>query len=201
MRYGIVFLVAIQMMSLPAAAAAGDGDGFSAWAAGRSRELDGRWDRVTAAWIPANTGSADAAAEPVLGASAEPARALARGDSPSALSPPGIGPGWTHTHLRFTTYDDGLLLINSARRRAGAGRGVSRMSSPAQAAWGDFGGGRVPFDRTGRFTRTIHTKGRNFGSRLSAPLHGRITRGAVKGPASSLHGARRVRRSPTRGMW
>jgi len=203
MRY--LFALAVAIFSISSASAAfaqtGDDDGFSDWASGKSHALDRQWDRVTEHWAPepaAPDGTMSIPQRTTIGMRA-PIDTGSTG-TPS-LPTPGIGTNWTHTYVQFTDYSDGMLFQASTRNRPHPARGVSRLSSPAAATRGSFTAGRTPFNRNARYTRTIHTKGRNVGSRLSAPLHSRITRRSVTRTPSALHGASRMRRQPSRGRW
>jgi hypothetical protein len=129
------------------------------------------------------------------------ARTRSHGVPAATLPAPGIGTNWTHANLEFTTYDDGLLLIESTRNRSRPCRGVSRLSNPAAATRGSFVAGHTPFNRKARYTRTIHTKGRELGALRSAPLHDRITHRNLTRTPSALNGASRMRRQPIRGLW
>lgn len=199
MRQIVVIVFGIYILAAGSPARVGDGDGFSAWASGRSGELDMRWETVTKTWAPASS-RPDGTRTAANGAR-QPIRPRLNGIPASSLSSPGLGTGWTHSNLQFTSYDDGMLLLNSTRKRTGPSRGVSSLSSPAAATRGALAAGRTPFNRNAKYTRTIHTKGRNFGNRMSAPLHNRITRRSVTRTPSTLHGASRVRRQPSRGRW
>jgi hypothetical protein len=199
MRHVIALVFAISVLAaVPAAAGTHE---FSAWAAERSSELDRQWDRVSTRWSP-STSSPDGTMTDGRGIRARIRTRAGEGRAgASTLPAPGLGPGWTHSNLQFTTYNDGLLWLNSTRKRTGPGRGVSTLSSPAAATRGHLAAGRTPFNRNAKYTRTIYTKGRNTGDRLAAPLHNRITRRNVTRTPSTLHGASRMRRQPSRGRW
>lgn len=201
MRQAIVFVFAISILSAAPPVRAGDGGRFAEWASVRSGELDRRWEQVTGRWAPSAGAAREVPASERGVSRPERAWTPSYGSPVSPLGAPGIGSDWTHTNLQFTRYTDGMLLLNSSRKRQGASRGVSTLTSPAAATRGNITIGRSSFDRNVRFTRTIHTKGRNFGSRMSAPLHGRVSRSSVTRTPSSLHGASRMRRQPSRGRW
>ncbi|MDD3643427.1 MAG: hypothetical protein PHQ19_08210 [Candidatus Krumholzibacteria bacterium] len=201
MRHAIAIVLTVMMLAASSAARASDAPGFSAWASGKSGELDRQWLSVTGRWSPA-AGSPDGISTGSrLGRPGERSRTGFRGAPAPSLPAPGIGADWTRADLPFTTYDDGMLLLNSTRKRPGPSRGVSMLRSPARATRGDTGAGRTAFSRKAEFTHVIHTKGRNAGDRISAPLHNRITKRSMTRTPSSLHGASRARRQPSRGRW
>jgi hypothetical protein len=199
-RNVISILAAVVFLAVPLRAVNASGpDGFIRWALEQGERFDHTWSRITAERTQgAVTGSGTTAAagsgtvmtpwieSTVAGGSSALRRSAglsAPGTPAYQWRPASDGTNWTRTNANFIHKGEPQLLPMSTRERASPSRGVSRLSSPANAHLG------VSYDRlrvpNARVPQKHFFQDRAGKWRLSPRTGSRLSSSAVRGRGSS----------------
>ncbi|MCU0639778.1 MAG: hypothetical protein MUF59_07915 [Candidatus Krumholzibacteria bacterium] len=190
MRY--LTAISFILMILSGTAAAGgaeqsDNGNFSAWAIGRSSELDSEWNRIA--------GSAPDVSPDIEGALAAGSGATAGRYGKTHMERNGAGNAWKSTISRGGFIHKGMttqFLPNVTKKRSSPSRGTGTLESPADAKLS--GKRRLPFDAM-NFSRNVAT-GLRGAERRHPAMGTRISSSATRGSASSnTLGSSRTRKS------
>ena len=190
MRYLTAISFVLLIFSGTAAAGGAeksDNGNFSAWAIGRSSELDSEWNRIA--------GSAPDVSPDIEGALATGSRAAGGGYGKMHMERNSAGNAWKSTistggfiHKGMTTQ----FLPNVTKKRSSPSRGTGMLESPAEAKLS--GKRRLPFTAM-NFNRNVAT-GLRGGERRHPAMGTRISSSATRGSAgSNMLGSSRTRRS------
>lgn len=190
MRY--LTAISFILMVLSGTAAAGGGEKaenetFSAWAIGRSAELDREWTRIA--------GSAPDVNPDIEGALAAGSGVTGGRYGKTHMERIGAGHAWKSTissggfiHKGMTTQ----FLPNVTKKRSAPSRGTGALESPADAKLS--GKRRLPFNAM-NFSRNVST-GLRGAERRHPAMGTRISSSATRGSASSNSlGSTRTRKS------
>ncbi len=206
MRYIRVSIVPLFLLlsiatALPVAASDVHPDDFEGWALKKGGEIDGRWIRAATREAGTTVESGARRTMTVSRRSAvmktgRPAKRAGRPSGPATGNSTGIDGS------RFTKRGSQDFLWQSTRERNGPSRGISKLTSPAQAVRASAFKRRLPFGTSSKYKRStgysrigVWRKSPKMGTRTS-------TSGTRRRSTSSsmTRGATRVRRSATRGL-
>lgn len=196
-----LFLLLSIATALPVAASSVHPDDFEGWAMKMSGEIDGRWIRAATREAGVATADGTRTTMTVLRRSTvmTAGRLAKRAGRPSG---PATGNSTGIDGSRFTKRGSQDHLWKSTRDRNGPSRGISKLTSPAQATRASASKRRLPFGTSSKYRRSTGyvragawRRSPKMGTRLS-------TSGTRRRSASSsmTRGATRVRRSATRGF-
>ncbi len=206
MRYIRVSIVPLFLLlsiatALPVAASNVHPDDFEGWAMNKSGEIDGRWIRATTREAGTAVESGARRTITISRRSAvmkagRPAKRTGRPSGPATGNSTGIDGS------RFTKRGGQDHLWKSTRDRNGPSRGISKLTSPAQATRASASKRRLPFGSSSKYRRSSGY-GRAGAWRRSPKMGTRLSTSGTRRRSSSpsmTRGATRVRRSATRGL-
>lgn len=183
-----LFLLLLVATALPASAS----DDFEGWALKRSGEIDGRWNRAAIREAGTTSVSSTRSMNTVSRRSTtmRAAKRTTRPSRPSASNSTGIDGS------SFTKRGGQSFLWRSTRKRNGASRGASKLTSPSQTTRASSAKRRLPGNSTAKYRRSVGA-GRAHAWRKSARMGTRTTSSGTRrrSAASSTRGATRSRRS------
>jgi hypothetical protein len=197
MRYINVSIVPLfLLLSIITALPAHASTDFEGWALKKGGELDSRWNMAVAreAGTPAGF-SAGTTAAPMRSTAVSAKRPAFRAARPTR---PAAGCLSVIDGSKFTKRGSQDFLWQSTRERNSPSRGVSKLTSPAQAARASALKRRLPSNNAEKYRRTFST-GRASAWRRTLHTGTRLSRSGTHRRASSpslTRGATRVRRTP-----
>jgi hypothetical protein len=199
MRYINVSIVPLfLLLSIVAALPADASDDFEGWALKKGGELDGRWTTAVAreAGAPAE-GSAPTATAPLRSTAMRAGRPAVRAGRPSKQAAGGLE---DIDGSKFTKRGSQEFLWQSTKERNGPSRGLSKLTSPAQAERASALKRRLPSNNAEKYRRSIDS-GRASAWRRTLHTGTRLSKSGTRLRSSSpslTRGATRVRRSASR---
>ncbi len=186
-----LFLLLLVATALPASAS----DDFDDWAIKRSGEIDGRWDRAAIREAGTTSVSSTRSMDTVSRRSTT-MRAARRTTRSTRPSRPSTSNSTGIDGSSFTKRGGQDFLWQSTRKRNGASRGASKLTSPSQTTRASSAKRRLPGNSTAKYRRSVGA-GRAHAWRKSARMGTRTTSSGTRrrSAASSTRGATRSRRS------